>query len=180
MKKFATIALLAITISVSLTACSFEGVPFIGSTKSVAPLNPAATPLAEAGNAFFKAVGEDALAPEPTMTPDKSGKVDPQEQFNAGFKKSIALIKPGSMTQLVQRKMLATFGRMYVADSTAKVETAPEDFVIDGTKAHIKSGRLKVTYKGKLQPAYEDEKSATLYFESVKGKWMVSGYNPTG
>jgi hypothetical protein len=170
-------------LGAALTGCSLGDIvsPKVSASEAAASAqaqDPSAVALAGMGTAFFKQVSIDAMANQ--SAPKKGAKGVSQEDFNERFKGSIAYIKPGSMTQLDSRRMLATFGRLYVSDPTAKVETAAEDFVMSGDKAYIKSGRLKVTAGGKLQPAYADSESGTLSFESVDGKWLVSDFNPKG
>lgn len=178
MKHIAVTSLVALMLSAGLSGCSMTDFASSGASASAAAIDPAASELQVMVDDFYRQVRTDTAARQSsskTSTPETA-----QEDFNADFEGSRTYIKAGSMTQLESRKMLATFARLYAVDPEAKVETAAEDFVLSGSAAYIKSGRLKVTTKGKLQPSYADADSATLHFERVDGKWMIARFNPTG
>lgn len=178
MKRLAATSMLILALVAGASGCSAGGGSTASDSSTAVTLNPEAPRLKSSVDAFFKQVGADAIAHK--AIPAKGAKGVTQKDFNDAFKASLGYIKPGAMTDMESRTMLVTFGELYAYDSTASVETDANDFVISGNEAHIKSGRLKVTTAGKLQPSYADSESATLYFESVKGVWMVSNFNISG
>jgi hypothetical protein len=179
LKRLVMTSLVAVMLGAGLSGCSMTGFTSASdASASAAAIDPAAKGVQQMVDDFYRQVKTDTAARQSGHKKSTSGTA--QDDFNADFEGSRAYIKAGSMTQLESRKMLATFARVFAVDPEAKVEAAAEDFVLSGNTASLKSGRLKVTTKGKLQPSYDDAESATLHFELMDGKWMITRFDGTG
>lgn len=177
LKRFAPTLVIALILGSVMSGCSTPSIDQSANDSPATAIDPAAKELQTMVDDFYRQIKADAVSPDAAAK--RTGGLD-QKDFNEEFKGSLAYLKSGSMSQQDSRKMIITFARLYVVDPEAKVETAAEDFVVTGNTAYIKSGRLKVTTKGKLQPSYADSESATLSFERVGQKWLVSNFNISG
>lgn len=175
LKQVAAASLIVLLLGTGVTACSPSS--SASSHESVQVADPEGPALQKMVDDFYRQIAADTQSRDSSI---KRPGMTEQEGFAQDFKGSLAYIKPGSMTQLESRKMLVAFARLYAVDPEATVVAAPEDFVVNGNTAYIKSGRLKVTTKGKLQPSYDDADSTTLSFERVDAKWLVSNFNTSG
>lgn len=177
LKQLAATSLVALMLGTGLAGCSLPSIGPSDKESSVTTVDPAAKDLQQMVDEFYRQVKADTMSRDAIT---RGTGTTAQEDFYEDFKGSLAYVKSGAMTKIESRKMLATFARLYAVDHEATVVTAAEDFVVSGDTAYIKSGRLKVTTKGKLQSSYKDSESATLYFERIDGKWMISKFNATG
>jgi hypothetical protein len=181
LKTIATTSLLALTLSLGMSACTGTDQGGSNPAPSASSAQVDLKTQAEAKktvDAFFKQVSVDL----PEYEKGLAGKKTDAEQdaaFDEAFKKSSEFLKPGSFTPEQTKTVIGSFAQLYIYDKEAKIESDESKFELSGETAVIKGTDFTLTLGGKVQEQQADPEGKagrmTLTFED--DKWLISGFD---